>query len=182
MSKYPLSAVVRDPFAAWVANSFIFISSPLISPIAPSAIRSVEGGLLSYYSDITRDDNPYTFGMDRLVDLDQESEFIGKGALRRIRDEGPGRRLVGIEIPGEPMKGSNNEFLPVRVNGNKVGRITRCIYSPRLDKNIGFANVHTQFQDVGTELTIIMPDGQRTAVVCKWPWFPAQKKIEASDY
>ncbi len=49
-----------------------------IAPIAPSAIRSIEGGLLSYGSDITRQDNPYTLGMGQLVDLDQSHDFFGK--------------------------------------------------------------------------------------------------------
>jgi aminomethyltransferase len=153
-----------------------------IAPIAPSTIRSVEGGLLSFVSDITRDDSPYTFGMDRLVDLDQENEFIGKDALRQIRNKGPKRQLVGFEMSGEPIKGSNNEFWPVLANDQIVGRVTRCVFSPRLQKNIGFANVPFEFQDIGTELTVVMPDGSRPAEVCKWPWFSAKKKIDASEF
>ena len=103
-----------------------------IAPIAPSTIRSIEGGLLSYFSDISRDDNPYTFNMDRLVDLEQAHDFVGKEALKQIKKQGPSRRLVVMELPGEPMKGSNNEFWPVLHEGKKVGRVNRCIYSPRL--------------------------------------------------
>ena len=33
-----------------------------IQPIAPNLIRSVEGALLSYGSDITLEDSPYTLG------------------------------------------------------------------------------------------------------------------------
>ena len=53
-----------------------------IAPIAPNLIRSIEGGMLSYVSDIRRQDCPYTIGLDRLVDIDQSSEFIGKQALK----------------------------------------------------------------------------------------------------
>ena len=49
-----------------------------IVPAAPNTIRSIEGGLLSYFSDMRREDNPYTFGLDRLVDLDKKADFLGR--------------------------------------------------------------------------------------------------------
>ena len=49
-------------------------------------------------SELSPDDIPYTLGLDRLVDLDQEADFIGKSALQRIQKEGVKRRLVGVEI------------------------------------------------------------------------------------
>lgn len=42
--------------------------------IAPNNIRTIEGGLLSYGSDFGREHNPFTIGLDRLVDLDQDIE------------------------------------------------------------------------------------------------------------
>ena len=56
-----------------------------IVPAAPNTIRSIEGGLLSYYSDMRRVDNPFTFGLDRLVNLDKKAEFLGREALRKIQ-------------------------------------------------------------------------------------------------
>ncbi len=148
-----------------------------IVPAAPSAIRSVEGGILSYVSDITRDDNPYVLGFDRLVDLDQPDDFIGKDALKKIKVDGATRRLVGVDIGGEPFAASNGEFWPVTRNGRKVGHVTRCLFSPRLERNIGFANVSVECAESGTELTLQTPVEERSAIVCDVPWFPAQKKI-----
>ena len=148
-----------------------------IVPAAPSAIRSVEGGILSYVSDITRDDNPYVLGFDRLVDLDQPDDFIGKDALKKIKVDGATRRLVGVDIGGEPFAVSNGEFWPVTRNGRKVGHVTRCLFSPRLERNIGFANVSVECAESGTELTLQTPVEERSAIVCDVPWFPAQKKI-----
>ena len=148
-----------------------------IAPIAPSLIRSVEGGLLSYYSDITQQDNPYTLDMHRMVDLEMKDEFIGKEALKKICSEGPQRKLCGIEITGEPLKSSNTEFWPVLIDDKKVGHVTRCVHSPRLKKNIGFANVEVNCSEPGSRLSISTPDVERSAVVCNWPWFPAEKKL-----
>jgi aminomethyltransferase len=150
-----------------------------IAPAAPSAIRSVEGGILSYGSDITRDDDPFVLGFDRLIDLDQADDFIGKEALRKIRADGPKRRLVGVNIGGEAFAASNGEYWPVTKNGQEVGRVTRSLYSPRLERNIGFVNVPVEHAAPGTELTLQTPAEERSAVVCDVPWFPAQKKIPA---
>ncbi len=151
-----------------------------IAPAAPNTIRSIEGALLSYFSDIRREDNPYTFGLGRLVNLDKKAEFLGREALRKIHAEGNHRRLVGIEIDGDPI--SHNEsfwpVLPARgMSGDKVGHVSRCVWSPRLEKNIGFANLPAELTPTGTRLNIWTPDGQTGAVVVKAPWFPAEKEI-----
>jgi glycine cleavage system aminomethyltransferase T len=148
-----------------------------IVPSPPNTIRSVEGGLLSYASDITRADNAYILGIDWLVDLDQPDDFIGKSALAEVEADGPERLLVGVELHGNPLEAPNSEFWPVHTGDTKVGHITRCVFSPRLKKNIGFANVPVVSVEIGSELTIKSPDGDRKATVCEYPWFPAQKKM-----
>jgi aminomethyltransferase len=148
-----------------------------IRPAAPSTIRSIEGGLLSYVSDITIDDNPYVIGMGRFVDFDQPGDFVGKAALQKIAAEGANRRLVGIEIDGPALKTPNEEFWDISVGGDSVGHVTRCAHSPRLEKNIGWANVAVELSDIGTELVVASPSGARKAVVCEAPWFKPQIKI-----
>jgi len=148
-----------------------------IAPAPPSTIRSIEGGIYSYASDITRADDPFTVGLDRLVDLDQEADFIGKAALERIRREGVKRRLVGLEIAGAPFEAGNLHFWSVRCGDRVVGHVTRCIYSPALAKNIGFANVSVDCAAVGTELGVDAPGGLRAARVAALPFIESKKKI-----
>lgn len=145
-----------------------------IAPIAPNTIRSIEGGLLSYVSDIDRNDNPYVLGLERLVNLDKPGGFLGQEALQRVAADGPARRLVGVEIDGDPIVG-NEEPWPVNANGQRVGRITRCVFSPRLKKNIGFANVPVEHSGADAKLTVISPEGHLAARTCPWPWVPAEK-------
>ncbi len=148
-----------------------------IVPIAPNVIRSIEGGLLSYNSDITRADNPFLFGFDYFVDFSQPGDFIGKEALRKIQSDGVKRKLVGVEISGDPFPSSNSQYYPVCAGKRIIGHVTRCVYSPRLRKNIGFANVPIEYAVVGTTLTFKSPLGNLEMTVCEWPWFPAQKKL-----
>ena len=151
-----------------------------IKPAAPSTIRSIEGGLLSYVSDITLDDNPFVIGMERFMSLEQD-DFIGRDALIKIRDEGVKRRLIGIEITGAPLVGSNENFWNVLSDGEKIGHVTRCVYSPRLEKNIGWANVPIAFAEVGTEIVIDAADTERAAKVCEAPWIKPEIKIPPLD-
>ena len=147
-----------------------------ITPAAPNMIRSIEGAILSYGSDITRNDNPWTVGLGRLVDLDQESDFIGKNALNIIYAEGTTRRLVGVQIDGEPI-GGNDSLWPVQSNGQAIGHVSRCAYSPRLKKNIGFVNIPTEFAVDGTLLRIETPSGLADARVVPVPWFKSATRI-----
>ena len=59
-----------------------------------------EAGILALGADMWFDTNPYEvdMGYEWMVDLDQEADFVGKEALRRIKAEGITRKLVGVEI------------------------------------------------------------------------------------
>ena len=148
-----------------------------IAPTPPCTIRSVEGGLLSYISDISLDDNPFLLGIDWLVNLEQPVDFIGRAALEKITTRGPERLLAGVELQGDPLAGPNAEFWPVSIGEQTIGHLTRCVFSPRLSKNIGYVNVPVEHAEIGTELTVATPLGDRKAIVCEAPWFPPQKKM-----
>ena len=148
-----------------------------IAAIAPSTIRSIEGRLLSYVSDITRADNPFVVGLGQFVELEQPGDFVGRNALEKIKADGVKRQLVGVEIHGEALAEPNDDFWQVVDAGQMIGHITRCVYSPRLEKNIGFANVPVGHAAVGTCLVLATPVGERPATVCETPWFPAQTRI-----
>ena len=147
-----------------------------ILPACPSLMRSVEGGILSYVSDITLEDTPFTIGLDRLLDLDKPSDFIGKAALQRLATETPPRKLVGANFGGDPV-GGNDKFWDVYSEGNIVGRITRCCYSPRLEHNIALVNVPTDLSEPGTKVQLDIRGTIVEAEIVALPWFESHKKI-----
>jgi glycine cleavage system aminomethyltransferase T len=59
--------------------------------------------MLSYHADADIHTNPFELGLDRLVNLDMEADFIGKAALRRIKEQGITRKQVGLIIARLPM-------------------------------------------------------------------------------
>jgi len=145
-----------------------------IKPITPSTIRSIEGGIFSYGSDIRRQDNPYTIGFGRLVDLDMETDFIAKAALKKIKAEGVKRKLVGVEIAADPIPG-NDSFWTVLDGDREIGYVSRCAFSPRLQKNIGFINIPVDYSVAGSLISVATSTGLATATVVNVPWFPAKK-------
>ena len=150
-----------------------------IRPTGPSDIRRIEGGILNHGVDITPDTNPYEAGLDRLVDLDKDAEFLGREALRRVRAEGVKRRLAGIEMEGAPIEFNMTRW-PVRKGGETVGQVTSAIYSPRLEKNIGYAMVPVAHAALGTELEVGAPGGAVRAVVVPMPFVDPGKMIPKS--
>ena len=145
--------------------------------IAPNTIRTIEGGILSYGSDFGREHNPYTIGMGRLVDVDQETDFIGKEALKKIKENGLKEKLVGIELDGDPIIKAPENFWPVHDSDNqKVGRVSRAYYSPRLKKNIALAIVDIDYSSEGTDINVATPNGDLPSKVVKLPWFNAEKE------
>jgi glycine cleavage system aminomethyltransferase T len=128
------------------------------------------------------DTNHYEVGMgyDWMVDLEAEGDFIGKDALARIKQEGPKRKLVGVEIGGERLgaynDGSMIDLFPVNKDGRRIGDVTSACFSPRLEKNIGFAMVPIEHAELGTELEVERPEGTTSAVVVEKPFIDPRKE------
>ena len=144
--------------------------------IAPNTIRTIEGGILSYGSDFGREHNPFTIGLGRLVDVDQETDFIGKEALKKIKENGLTEKLVGLELEGEAIKKAPENFWRVTNDDKKIGRVSRAFFSPRLQKNIALAIVNIDFSEEGTEIIVESPNGNYSGKVVKLPWFNADKE------
>ena len=144
--------------------------------IAPNTIRTIEGGILSYGSDFGREHNPFTIGLGRLVDVDQETDFIGKEALKKIKENGLTEKLVGLELEGDAIKKAPENFWRVTNDDKKIGRVSRAFFSPRLQKNIALAIVHIDFSEEGTEIIVESPNGDYPGKVVKLPWFNADKE------
>ena len=151
-----------------------------LKPGHTSTIRRVEGGMLSYHADADIHTNPFELGLDRLVNLDIDTDFIGKFALQRIRDNGITRKQVGLIIDGAPLQGPNTAFWSVHHNGEAVGKLTSAVYSPRLKKNIALAMVAVEVADLGTELQVVMQTGEIGATVAARPFFDPRKRLAAT--
>ncbi len=151
-----------------------------LQPGHTSSIRRIEGGMLSYHADADIHTNPFELGFDRLVSLDNDIEFIGKAALKKIKAEGIKRKQVGLEINCEPLSGPNTTFWPIKKNNNEIGKVTSAVYSPRLKKNIGLAIVNIKNSEIGTDLEVETNKGKFTAKIVEKPFYDPKKKIASN--
>jgi aminomethyltransferase len=157
--------------------------------IGPCHIRRIEGGILALGPgcDMWYDTNPYEVGMgyDWMVDLEQASDFIGKDALSKIKAEGPKRQLVGVEIGGSNAGSYNDnsmiDVFPVHKDGKRVGQVTSACWSPKLEKNIGFAMVPTELSELGTEFEVERPGETVSAVVVPKPFVDPEKETPKQE-
>ncbi|MDA9955593.1 glycine cleavage system protein T [bacterium] len=151
-----------------------------LKPGHTSSIRRIEGGMLSYHADADIDTNPFELGFDRLVNLDMDAEFIGKAALRKIKQEGPMRKQVGLVLDCAPLTGPNTTFWAIQQDGVTIGKVTSAVYSPRLKQNIGLAMVATDAAIMGAEVEVLTNTGAVKATMVERPFYDPKKQIAAA--
>jgi glycine cleavage system aminomethyltransferase T len=151
-----------------------------LKPGHTSSIRRIEGAMLSYHADADIYTNPFEVGLDRLVSFDTDINYIGKDALKKIKEEGIKRKQVGIIIECEPLKGPNTTFWKILKDNKQIGKVTSAVYSPRLKKNIALAMVNIEYSEIGTELNIKIKDKNFKSTVVEKPFYDPKKKIASS--
>ena len=141
--------------------------------------RRIEAGIFDWGSDFGLETNPFEVtGLERLVEP-QEADYVGKEALERIRAEGVSRKLVGIELEGDPVEQPTQHW-PASSGGTEVGHVTDATWSPRLEKNIGYVWVPIGLAAPGNRLEIETDDGTRAGVTAELPFIDPQKRVPAA--
>lgn len=153
-----------------------------IRPIAPCEARRIEAGIFNYGSDMTLDDTPlHISGMERLVE-DQKQDYLGKEALESLRSSGVDRKLVGIYLEGEQLRAELSRVWPAFHGGEEVGRVTDAVWSPGLERNIGYVWVPITLAEPGTSLELVTEDGDELdATVAALPFVDPEKKVPAGN-
>ena len=151
-----------------------------LKPGHTSSIRRIEGAMLSYHADADINTNPYEVGLDRLVSLDSDINFIGKDALKKIKENGVKRKQVGLIIDCDPFKGPNTTFWKIKKKNKIVGNVTSAVYSPRLKKNIALAMISIEESEIGNILDIEVMNKTVKSTVVEKPFYDPKKKITAA--
>jgi aminomethyltransferase len=104
----------------------------------------LEAGMCLYGNELDAETTPLEAGIGFAVHLDKEQEFIGQEALKREKEEGLRKKLVGFELEG---RGIARHDHPVQADGETVGRVTSGTLSPTLNKAVGLALVSPGVED-----------------------------------
>ena len=115
----PLGAPLWD--AIWEAGQKYDIA-----PGCPNLIERIEGGLLSYGNEMTRENNPLEIGLQKYCALMARWTI---SAVRRSRNSphGPRQFIHGVVFDG-PSIGSCAVPWPVLHDGVRIGQITSGIF------------------------------------------------------
>ena len=124
-----------------------------IAPGCPNLIERIEGGLLSYGNEMTRDNNPLEIGLGRYCALDGSVDSIGREALQAIASQGIKREIRGVLFDGGPCPTCSTPW-PVVADGEKIGLITSAIWSPRLSQNVGLSLIDRDFWTPGQPVSV----------------------------
>ncbi|UWQ00490.1 dimethylsulfoniopropionate demethylase [Aliiroseovarius crassostreae] len=140
----------------------------------PNGIERVEGGLLSYGNDMTRENTPHEAGLGRFCATQSALGCVGRDALLRVAKEGPVQQVRAIEIHtggggSTPIPPCDRAW-PLMDGDRQVGQVTSAANSPDFNTGVAIGMVRMTHWNSGTELDVITPDGPRAATVYDTFW------------
>ena len=127
----------------------------------------LEVGYALYGNDLDEEHTPLEAGLGWITKLDGYP-FVGREALRRQKEAGVERKLVGLRLTdrGFPRPGYDV------VHGDRVvGSVTSGTVSPTLQVGIALAYVPASMSEPGTELGVRIRDAAVPARVEKPPFY-----------
>jgi aminomethyltransferase len=122
-------------------------------------------------SDITGDTDAISAGLGWTCAL--EKEFTGAAELRRVKEEGPSRRLVAFVMEEKAVP---RQAMPIEGGGE----VTSGTHSPSLDVGIGMGYVPAASAAPDTRLTIDVRGRPRAARVVRKPIYHREERASAS--
>lgn len=131
-----------------------------------------EACLPLYGQELSDSISPLEAGINFVVKLNKEQDFIGKEALTAQKEQGVPRKSVGVEMID---KGIPRHGYKVFIDGNEVGEITTGTQSPLTKRNIGLALIPTEFAEIGKEIEIEVRNRKVKAVIVEKPFYKRQK-------
>ena len=142
-----------------------------ISPGCPNLIDRIEAGLMSYGNDFTRENNPLECNLEKYCRKEDDHDFIGKEALRKIQSDGIKQQIRGVIFDGEPYKPTGVPLPVCSKDDKKIGQIASGIYSPRIKKNIGLSMIKSDFWETGNEVFVNTFNGKnRKGIITSLPF------------
>lgn len=140
-----------------------------IKPIGLAARDTLrlEMGFCLYGNDINDTTSPLEAGLGWITKFDKE--FTNSENLKKQKEEGVKRKLVGFELTERGIPRHDYEI--VDADGNIIGIVTSGTQSPSLNKGIGLGYVPTTLSSVDSEIFIRIRNKDIAAKVVKLPFY-----------
>ena len=152
--------------------SLLMDTGAIAAGLGARDVLRMEAGLLLHGNDMSTSINPYEAALERFVRPNRK-RYVAGPALRRIRDEGVSRRLVGFNMVerGIPRHGH-----PIVDDSAQIGEVTSGGYSPTLDRSIGIGYVQTGYSTEGSRFQIDIRGRRVQAEVTSLPFYTRRRR------
>jgi aminomethyltransferase len=125
-----------------------------------------EKGFVFYGFDATDKNNPYECSLSPFIRYDC-GDFLGRDALLKIKEKGPARKLMGLEVGGQTLA---PEKQALTIGAESVGEIVVGFRSANLGKNLGYAWLNVPHFKPGTGVTLEIEGVETKATVVDMPF------------
>lgn len=112
-----------------------------------------EVGLPLYGDELADDISPVEAGLSAFVKFDKEGGFIGRDAVAAIREGGPKRKLVGIELLDRAIPRHGYEVLDADTD-RVIGHVTTGYHAISVDKSVAMALIEAPYAALDTPVRI----------------------------
>lgn len=145
-----------------------------IAPVGLGARDTLrfEASYCLYGHELDDETSPLEAGLGWVVKLNKTS-FRGLDALRREKEAGPKRALVGFELPGKNIARPGYRVLK---EGTDVGKVTSGGFSPSLQKSICMASIDRGARDENAPFEIVVRERKVQASMASIPFYKSRAK------
>jgi aminomethyltransferase len=159
---------VKNQYAEQVWNNIFEAGEPFgIKPIGLGARDTLrlEMGFCLYGNDITDNTSPLEAGLGWITKFTKE--FTNSENLKKQKEEGIKRKLVGFILEERGIPRSNYEIL--NKQDEIIGEVTSGSQSPSMNVGIGLGYVKSEYAAPGTEIYISIRNKKLKARIEKLP-------------
>ena len=130
----------------------------------------IEAAMPLYGHELSEDWDSLTGGQAWCVDLGKD--FIGAEAVRRLKERGLERQVVGLELDGRRIARQHHKVL---MGGEALGEVSSGTLSPTLGKSIAMAFLPPDRSEPGTQVEVDLGRQRVAATVVKLPFYKRPK-------
>ncbi len=132
----------------------------------------LEAALCLYGHELDEYTNPLEASLEWTVKLKKAEPFIGREVLESVKEHGPQKRLIGIEMID---RGIARGGYPLYADGESIGIVTSGAPGPTVHKNIALGYVDTAHAVVGNTIHVDVRGKRLAAQIVPLPFYKRQK-------
>uniref|UniRef100_A0A803T8B0 Dimethylglycine dehydrogenase, mitochondrial n=1 Tax=Anolis carolinensis TaxID=28377 RepID=A0A803T8B0_ANOCA len=127
----------------------------------------LEKGFRAWGAEMNCDTNPLEAGLKYFIKLNKPADFIGKQALKQIKEKGLERQLVYLTLKTDNVDPEGNES--VWYDNKVIGNTTSGCYSYSTRQSLAFAYVPVELSKVGQKMEVELLGEKYPATIIQEP-------------